>query len=97
MVSERKKDAAGEWGYGEPSFIDCVAWQQMGEMVAETLHKGDLVLATGKMEQRRYETKDGEKRSVWEVTLDDIGPSLRWSGIKTKPKAVSSGDDSIPF
>jgi single-stranded DNA-binding protein len=49
------------------------------------------------MEQRRYETKDGEKRSVWEVTLDDIGPSLRWSGIKTKPKAVSSGDDSIPF
>lgn len=98
MVSERKKDAAtGEWGYGETSFVSCIAWQQMAEAVSEGLVKGDLVLATGKMEQRKYETKEGEKRSVWEVTLDDIGKSLRWSGSRAqKPKAEADSSD-VPF
>jgi single-strand DNA-binding protein len=77
MVSERKRNAAGDWENGETSFVQCNAWRQMAEAMTETLRKGDLVIATGKLEQRKYEV-NGEKRSSWEVTLDDIGKSLKW-------------------
>lgn len=87
MVSERKKNAAGDWENGETSFVQCNAWRQMAEAMTENLRKGDLVIASGKLEQRKYEV-NGEKRSSWEVTLSDIGKSLQWLD---KPKERPQG------
>jgi single-strand DNA-binding protein len=78
MTSERKRTPEGEWVNGETSFHTCSAWRQMAEAITEGLKKHDQVVATGRYEQRKYETKEGEKRSTWEVTLDDIGKSLKW-------------------
>jgi len=61
------------------SFFDIVCWQQMGENASESLQKGARVIVTGRLEQRSWETQDGEKRSKIEVIADEIGPSLRWA------------------
>jgi single-strand DNA-binding protein len=102
MVSERKRNAAGEWENGETSFVTCNAWRQMAESMTENLRKGDQVLAVGRLEQRKYETKDGEKRSSWEVTLSNIGKSLMWldkekpsTPARQQPSGYDDGD--VPF
>ena len=85
-VSERTKNAAGEWEEGEASFINVIAWQQMAEAITEAgLGKGDLVLATGTLKVRKWETKEGKKGITPEVTLSDIGKSLKWLDKKSKP------------
>jgi single-strand DNA-binding protein len=61
------------------SFFDIVCWGGMGENAGESLSKGSRVLVTGRLEQRSWETQDGEKRSKIEVVADEIGPSLRWA------------------
>ena len=61
------------------SFFNVVAWREMAENAGETLTKGARVIVTGRLEQRSWETPDGEKRSVVEVVADEIGPSLRWA------------------
>ena len=61
------------------SFFDVVCWREMAENVSESLTKGARVVVTGRLEQRSWETPEGEKRSKIEVVADDIGPSLRWS------------------
>ena len=61
------------------SFFDVVCWREMAENAAESLSKGSRVLVTGRLEQRSWETSDGEKRSKIEVVADEIGPSLRWA------------------
>lgn len=61
------------------SFINVVCWRELAENVSESLVKGARVLVTGRLEQRSWETPDGEKRSVLEVVADEIGPSLRWA------------------
>jgi single-strand DNA-binding protein len=61
------------------SFFDVTCWAQLGQNVADTLSKGSRAIVTGRLEQRSYETQDGEKRSVVEVVADEIGPSLRWA------------------
>ena len=68
----------GEWKE-ESSFFDVNAWGSLGENAAATLTKGMRVIVTGRLQQRRYETKDGEKRSAIEIIADEIGPSLRWA------------------
>lgn len=60
-------------------FFNVVCWGELGESVVESLGKGNRVIVTGRLEQRSWETEDGEKRSVVEVTADDVGPSLRWA------------------
>ena len=61
------------------SFFNIVAWGDMGENASESLPKGARVIVTGRLEQRSYETQEGEKRSVVEIVADEIGPSLRWA------------------
>lgn len=61
------------------SFFNVVAWRELAENVGESLQKGARVLVTGRLEQRSWETPDGEKRSVVEVIADEVGPSLRWA------------------
>jgi single-strand DNA-binding protein len=61
------------------SFFDVVCWREMAENVSETLTKGSRVMVAGRLEQRSWETQDGDKRSKVEVVADEIGPSLRWA------------------
>jgi single-strand DNA-binding protein len=61
------------------SFFNIVCWREMAENASESLQKGARVIVTGRLEQRSYETQEGEKRSVVEVVADEIGPSLRWA------------------
>ena len=61
------------------SFFNVVAWREMADNAGESLSKGARVIVTGRLEQRSWETPDGEKRSVVEIVADEIGPSLRWA------------------
>ncbi|ATY12452.1 single-stranded DNA-binding protein [Amycolatopsis sp. AA4] len=70
---------SGEWKDGEPLFLRCSIWRQAAENVAESLTRGARVLVTGRLVQRSFETKEGEKRTVVELQVDEIGPSLRYA------------------
>ena len=67
---------------GEALFMRCSAWRQMAENVAEAFRKGYRVIVTGRLRQRSYETREGEKRTVVELEVDDVGPSARWTGVR---------------
>jgi single-strand DNA-binding protein len=69
--------ASGQWKDGNTLFLSCTAWRQLAENAAESLPKGTRVIVTGRLQQRSYETSDGSKRTVFEITADDIAPSLR--------------------
>ena len=71
--------ASGEWKDGDALFLRCTLWRQPAENVAETLSKGSRVIVTGRLKQRSYETREGEKRTVVEVDVEEIGPSLRYA------------------
>lgn len=71
--------ASNEWKDGEALFLRASVWREFAENVAGTLTKGMRVIATGRLKQRSYETKEGEKRSTIELEVDDIGPSLRYA------------------
>lgn len=68
-----------EWKDGESLFMQATAWKELAEHVAASLNKGSRVIASGRMKQRSYETKEGQKRTVIELELDEIGPSLRYA------------------
>ena len=85
---------SGEWEE-QTSFLDITAWGEMGENIAQSIHKGDRLLVTGRLQQRSYETQSGEKRSVVEIVADEVGPSLRWATATViKPDRSQSGDRS---
>lgn len=67
---------------GDPLFLPCNVWRDQAENVAESLQKGMRVLVNGVLRQRSYETRDGEKRTVYEVEVEDVGPSLKWATAK---------------
>src|SRR3990170_3255713 len=69
--------ATNEWKDGESLFLSCNVWRQAAENVAESLQRGMRVIVQGRLKQRSYETKEGEKRTVYEVEVDEVGPSLR--------------------
>jgi single-strand DNA-binding protein len=71
--------ASGEWKDGEPLFLACNAWRDLAEHVAESLTRGSRAIVQGRLRQRSYETKEGEKRTVYELEVDEIGPSLRYA------------------
>jgi single-strand DNA-binding protein len=73
---------SNEWKDGETLFLRSSVWREMAENVAETLVKGMAVIAQGRLKSRSYETKEGEKRTVIEFEIDDIGPSLKWANAK---------------
>jgi single-strand DNA-binding protein len=83
--------ASGEWKDGEPLFLACNIWRQAAENVAETLQRGARVIVTGRLRQRSYETREGEKRTVMELEVDEIGPSLRYATAKVQKMSRSSG------
>jgi single-strand DNA-binding protein len=66
----------GEWKDGDSLFLTCQAWRQLGEHIAESLEKGMRAIITGRLRQRSYETREGEKRTVYEVQVDEAGPAL---------------------
>jgi single-strand DNA-binding protein len=82
--------ATGEWKDGEALFLRCNVWRQVAENVAESLTRGSRVLVTGRLRQRSFETKEGEKRTVVELEVDEVGPSLRYATAKVQ-KAERSG------
>ena len=69
--------ATNEWKDGESLFLTCNVWRQAAENVAESLQRGMRVMVQGRLKQRSYETKEGEKRTVYEVEVDEVGPSLK--------------------
>ena len=82
---------SGEWKDGEPLFLACTVWRQAAENVAESLQRGARVIVSGRLRQRSYETKEGEKRTVYEIEVDEIGPSLRYATAKVQKMSRSSG------
>ena len=80
-----------EWKDGEPLFLACNIWRQAAENVAESLQRGARVIVTGRLRQRSYETREGEKRTVIELEVDEIGPSLRYATAKVQKMSRSSG------
>ena len=74
--------STGEWKDGEALFLRCNIWRQAAENVAETLTRGMRVIVQGRLRQRSFETKEGEKRTVIELEVDEIGPSLRYATAK---------------
>src|SRR5204862_7866607 len=70
--------ASGEWKDGDPLFLACSVWRQAAENVAESLQRGSRVIVSGRLRQRSYETKEGEKRTVYELEVDEIRPSPRY-------------------
>ena len=73
---------SNEWKDGEALFLRCSVWRQAAENVAESLHRGTAVIVQGRLKQRSYETKEGEKRTVVELEVDEIGPSLKYATAK---------------
>lgn len=81
-----------EWKDGTTLFLRCSVWREAAENVAESLTKGMRVIAQGRLGQRTYETKEGEKRNVTELEVDEIGPSLRYASAKvTRTQRTSGG------
>ena len=84
--------STNEWKDGEGLFLSCNVWRQAAENAAETLQRGMRVIVFGRLKQRSYETKQGEKRTVYEVEVDDVGPSLRNASAKVNKVARSGGN-----
>ncbi|SFN84278.1 single-stranded DNA-binding protein [Mycetocola miduiensis] len=82
--------ASSEWKDGEALFLRASVWREFAEHVAGSLTKGSRVIATGRLKQRSYETKEGEKRTSIELEVDEIGPSLRYATAQVT-RAQSSG------
>ncbi len=95
-VNRRWQDrASGEWQEAT-SFFDVVCWRELAENVSESLGKGSRVLVTGRLEQRTWETKEGEKRNVVEIIADEVGPSLRYATAKVERNERRGGGDFSP-
>lgn len=89
-VSKRVKDGQ-EWKDGPSSFYRCSIWDQAAENMTESLTKGQRVIVVGEIAQRSYETNSGEKRSVFEVTATEVGPSLKWAIAKVEKTGNRAG------
>ena len=91
LAVNRRWQQNGEWQEAV-SFFNVVAWADLGENAAASLNKGNRIIVTGRLEQRSYETREGEKRSVIEVIADDLGPSLRWAQAQVERISRDSAD-----
>jgi single-strand DNA-binding protein len=85
-----------EWKDGESLFLTCNVWRQAAENVAESLQRGMRVIVQGRLRQRSYETREGEKRTVFEVEVDELGPSLRNATAKVTKTTRSGGRFGAP-
>ena len=91
LAVNRRYQVNGE-AQEQVTFFNIVAWRDLGENAAASLSKGMRVIVTGRLEQRSYETKEGEKRNVTEVIADELGPSLRWA--QAQVERISRDDAS---
>jgi single-strand DNA-binding protein len=91
IAVNRRYQVNNEW-QEQTSFFDVVAWAQLGENAAASLSKGARVIVNGRLEQRSWETQDGEKRSKVEIIADEIGPSLRWATAQVTRNERRGGD-----
>jgi len=91
LAVNRRWQQNGEWQEAV-SFFNVVAWADLGENAAASLNKGNRIIVTGRLEQRSYETREGDKRSVIEVIADDLGPSLRWAQAQVERISRDSAD-----
>jgi single-strand DNA-binding protein len=80
-----------EWKDGEALFLRCSIWREAAENVAESLTRGSRVIVQGRLKQRSFETREGEKRTVVELEVDEIGPSLRYATAKVNKASRSGG------
>ncbi len=80
-----------EWKDGEALFLRCSVWRQAAENVAESLSRGTAVIVQGRLKQRSYETKEGEKRTVYELDVEEVGPSLKWATAKVTKASRGGG------
>lgn len=79
------------WKDGEALFLTCSVWRQYAENVAESLSRGTRVIVQGRLKQRSYETREGEKRTVYELDVDEVGPALRFSTAKLNKSGSGAG------
>jgi len=89
--SRKLNKESGKWEDADVIFMRCSAWRDLAEHITDSLSKGDRVLASGRLRQRNYE-KDGEKRTVLEMEVDEIGPSLKWASAKIAKAGREGGD-----
>lgn len=82
-----------QWVDGDALFLACNIWRQAAENVANSLTKGDRVIVQGRLRQRSYETREGDKRTVYEIEVDEVGPSLRYATAQTTrtPRSSNAG------
>jgi single-strand DNA-binding protein len=85
-----------EWRDGDALFLKCSIWRQAAENVAESLQRGMRVMVQGRLKQRSYETSDGQKRTVYEVEVDEVGPSLKYATAKVNKTQRSGGGFGQP-
>ena len=108
LAVSRRYQQNGEW-QEQTSYFNVTAWGQLGENAAATLGKGNRVVVTGRLEQREYTTREGDKRTAIDVIADELGPSLRWAtaqvertarkegGAKKTGGGTNPGNDAPPF
>ncbi|MVA74743.1 single-stranded DNA-binding protein [Auraticoccus sp. F435] len=82
---------SGEWKDGDAMFLNCAVWRQAAENVAESLQKGMRVIVQGRLKSRSYETREGERRTVFEVDVDEVGPALRYATAKVTRTSSGGG------
>lgn len=92
-VGRRWKNTTTDEWEESTSFFNVTAWGEMGENCAQSLNKGMRVFATGRFDQREYETKEGEKRTSWDLTADEVGPSLRWATAQVEKISRQKAED----
>lgn len=83
--------SSNAWKDGDPLFLRCSVWREAAEHVVESLVKGARVIVTGRLAQRSYETREGEKRTVYELQVDEVGPSLRYATASVTRAQRSAG------
>jgi single-strand DNA-binding protein len=94
-VSERVKDTDGTWKDGDATYWSVTVWDRLAEHVGDSLAKGQRVIAIGRVASRTWETREGEKRTDYEITADAIGPDLKWDTVKVS-KASKGGGKATP-
>jgi single-strand DNA-binding protein len=95
-VTPRVKDG-DRWRDGDTSFFRITAWRQLAEHIGDSLSKGDRVIVTGQLRMRAWETPEGDKRQVVEVTAEEAGPSLRWATAKPERASKTNGKQAGQF
>ena len=89
----RYNSQTNQWEDGEAMFLTCNVWRQAAENVAETMSKGMRVIVTGRLKQRSFQTREGDNRTVFEIDVDEVGPSLRYATAQVNRNPREGGNN----